>query len=40
MGQGSSGSPIGELQRSEGQKSAKTTRLKQDLYMVASENAA
>jgi hypothetical protein len=38
-GQGSGGSPIGELQRPEGQKSAKTTRLNQDLHMAALKSA-
>ena len=39
-GQGLDGSPISELQRPEGQKNVKTTRLNQDLHMVALESTA
>ena len=39
-GQGSDGSPTGELQQPEGQKIAKTTRLNQDLHMAALKSAA
>ena len=39
-GQGSGGSPTGELQRPEGQKNAKTARLNQDLHMAALRSAA
>jgi hypothetical protein len=39
-GQGSGGSPTGELQRPEGTKSAKAARLNQDLHMAALKSAA